>query len=750
MKNFVKKLMAGILCAAMFTLTACSGGGEGKDGDSKENEKGRYLETKYTLPEEALNAMTIGKLTDGTLRMVTDTSILDSADGGVTWEPSGLEYTLVVQREDGSYLNGAAVDSKGRLFLAYSNKCYLVDENGTEKELAVELPELSSQFTFSDDEEEFVNALTGVQFTTDDKVVGKDYNGNVYLIDADSGEIIKTFGEDDSYTHSYAVVGNRLLTLGFEGIDIYNIETGALEKPDSALSEYFNNLADDENRSMSSSSLVAAEAEDTFFYADATGMYRYTFGAGEMEKLINGSLCSLANPGLSLINLLEMENNTFLMMYHDVQGALLMHYEYSEEASAVPSEEIKVYALEDNQTIRQTISNFQAKNPDYYVNLEVGMSGDDSVTVSDALSTLNTNIMAGNGPDVILLDKLPIDSYIEKGLLEDLTDVVSECQKNSSYYENILNYKQNDEGLYAIATRFALPLITGTDETLQMVSDLATLKDEVSRLRAEDADIDSVLGQETADSLIQLLLTTSLPEIVKEDGTLDSEKLTRFLEAAKEIYKANYQPTGEGDSISFSGMSAEVSKNMLQILKKQQKMNLINADSVSSMDMLVSMNDQAGWGFQTLSGLSEHVFVPQDTVGISTKSENKETAKEFVKYLLSSENQSSTQTYGFPVNTDALDQVYDSLKNQDKGEFAISMESDEGEGDLATMNMRSVSEEEFNTLKGYIEVADTAAVSDAVITEAIAKEGGTCLTDDTDISACVDKILQSVNLYLAE
>ena len=749
MNHFVKKILAGILCIAMLVLTACSGSDESRDSNSKENEKGRYLETEYALPEEAA-VTTIGKLADGTLRMVTDTSILDSADGGLTWETAGMEYTPVMNREDGSYLNDAAIDSKGRLFLTYSNGCYLVDENGTEKEVTVELPEFSTEFVFSDDEADIQNTFSSVKCTPDDKVVGVDYNGKAYLVDPDTGETIQTFGEDDSYIQSFAVVGNRLLTVGNEGIDIYSTETGALEEPDSALSEYFNSMGDDLRENMLYAQITAAEAEDTIYYADATGMYRYTFGAGEMEQLINGSPCSLSNPAIYLNDLIELEDNTFLIRYEDDQGTLLMHYEYSEEASAVPSEEIKVYALEDSQNIRQAISNFQAQNPDYYVNMEVGMSGDDSVTVSDALSTLNTNIMAGDGPDVILLDKLPIDSYIEKGLLEDLTDVVSECQKESSYYENIMNYKQNDDGLYAINTRFALPFISGTDETLQKVSDLTTLKDEVSRLRTEDADIENILGEKSADSLIQLLLTTSLPDIVKDDGTLDSEKLTQFLEAAKEIYKVNGESSGNVTSISVSEMRASVSENMIQVLNKQQKMNLANADGLSSIETLVSMNDQVGWSFQSLTGLSEHVFVPRDLVGISTKSENKETAKEFVKYLLSTENQSYAYATGFPVNADALDQISDSLAAQETGSFGIALAGEEGEGSSAVMEMRHASEEELNTLKGYIEAADTAAVSDAVITEAIVDEGSTCLTDDTDISECVDKIMQSVNLYLAE
>ena len=742
MNRFVKRLIAGIVSAAMLTLTACSGNNEGDK--SKENEKGRYLETKYTLPKEAANAITIGKMADGTLRLVASESILDSADGGETWEISALGYTPKTEREDGGYLYGAAVDGKGRLFLSYTNGCYLVDENGTEKELAVELEEVSSSGTSESADEDFENMLYYVEFTADDKVVGTDLNGRAYIVDPDSGETIQTFGDEDSYIERFAVVGNRFVALASGGIDIYNVETGALEEPDSVLSDYFGNLTENGNWYANSSSLVAAEAEDTIFYADKTGLYRYTIGAGEMEQMINGSLCSLSNPSFFITKILEMEDNTFLILY----GDSLMHYEYSEEVSTVPSEEIRVYALEDNESIRQAISNFQAKNPDYYVDLEVGMSGDDSVTVSDAISTLNTNIMAGDGPDVILLDKLPIDSYIETGLLEDLSDVVDECMEESSFYENILNYKENEDGLYAIPTQFSLPVISGTNETMQKVSDLTTLKDEIISLRAENPNIGSVLGQVNAASLIECLLTTSLPDIVKDDGTLDRGSLTEFLEVAKEIYKANYQPADDQDDLSVSGMSDF--STMLGVLNQRQKMSIMNIEGMSSMQTFVSMNDRTGWSFQTMSGLSEKVFIPQDTVGISTKSEAKETGKVFIKYLLSMDNQSYAQASGFPVNADALGQVYDSLKHQEQGEITLRTTNENDESEEASLNMRSVNEAEYNILKGYIEAVDTAAVSDAVITEAIVEEGAACLTVDADISASVDKVLQSVNLYLAE
>ena len=45
-----------------------------------------------------------------------------------------------------------------------------------------------------------------------------------------------------------------------------------------------------------------------------------------------------------------------------------------------------------------------------YVRYEVGMDGEDGVTKEDAIRKLNTRILAGDGPDVIILDGLPVDS----------------------------------------------------------------------------------------------------------------------------------------------------------------------------------------------------------------------------------------------------------------------------------------------------------------------------------------------------
>lgn len=57
---------------------------------------------------------------------------------------------------------------------------------------------------------------------------------------------------------------------------------------------------------------------------------------------------------------------------------------------------------------------FQRQNPDVHVVYDVALTGADAVTASDALRTLANELLAGKGPDLLVLDGMPIDSYVEK------------------------------------------------------------------------------------------------------------------------------------------------------------------------------------------------------------------------------------------------------------------------------------------------------------------------------------------------
>ena len=91
--------------------------------------------------------------------------------------------------------------------------------------------------------------------------------------------------------------------------------------------------------------------------------------------------------------------------------------------------ELLVYSLKKDRTIQQAVSAYQKEHNDVYVRYEVGMSGDNGLTAEDAVKALNTEIMAGKGPDVLCLDGLPLDSYLSKGMLADLSDTLKAAEE---------------------------------------------------------------------------------------------------------------------------------------------------------------------------------------------------------------------------------------------------------------------------------------------------------------------------------
>ena len=77
-----------------------------------------------------------------------------------------------------------------------------------------------------------------------------------------------------------------------------------------------------------------------------------------------------------------------------MEGALYS-YTYDADASANLNQELNIYALQDSDTLRQAVNIFRQEYADIYVNLEIGMTDDNGVTLEDALKTLSTDILAG-------------------------------------------------------------------------------------------------------------------------------------------------------------------------------------------------------------------------------------------------------------------------------------------------------------------------------------------------------------------
>jgi molybdenum cofactor cytidylyltransferase len=88
---------------------------------------------------------------------------------------------------------------------------------------------------------------------------------------------------------------------------------------------------------------------------------------------------------------------------------------------------LTVWSLADSATARLAVNAYKKANPEVDVTFETAVQTDTddvSAAINDALTQLNTELLAGEGPDVLLLDRVDYTTYINKGMLADMSDTV--------------------------------------------------------------------------------------------------------------------------------------------------------------------------------------------------------------------------------------------------------------------------------------------------------------------------------------
>ncbi len=389
-----------------------------------------------------------------------------------------------------------------------------------------------------------------------------------------------------------------------------------------------------------------------------------------MEQLIDGSLVSIGSPMVSFLDVAAGPDGSFYLAAQDYGSGeavgKIFRYTYHEDVSAVPSTELDVYMLTDDAFMQQAATLFQKKYPDIYVNLQTGMTGDNAVTETDAIKTLNTEIMAGNGPDVMILDGLPDSTYVERGMLTDISGII----KDAGLLENIKSaYEEEDGSIYRMPTRFAMPLIFGKEEDLEKVTDLTTLADVVESHKAEySMNFYATTKGAVPGLLLETLSDTSAVSWMKEDGTLDETKIKEFLEQANRIYQAQLEALSayfEAYGVNRSDMEAAYSNVSRQDypvsagVSSVGSMELLSYGGLYSPDelfMLTSVQKKRPeLVYKAFDGQAQNCFFPESLVGISAKAEEKEAAELFVEFLFSEDAQSTGKNTGFPVKQSAYE-----------------------------------------------------------------------------------------------
>ena len=781
MKKKLRRVTACLLVGALLLLQGCSSGTEADthEADAKtgisaepnaaggesgsEKTMGRYVEEEVPLPDDLTYSdnprMYLQKLSTGELVLLDQTAgMYLSSDNGESWSPKEAPW---LQKLRDAYIMDLAIASDGSVATTYAMPSEETEESEEDGFHPVSLYiSADGQETplESPDSEKFIHRFS---FGKDNRLYACALGGKVYEMNLENGTSKQIF-ETEGLSDFICFTDQFMIDLTSAGVLFYDMENGMLVNEDQVLEDFIEEHVGNEIGSYSDAyCVVMAEGEESnvIYFACADGLYRHVIGGTTVEQIMEGTLSSMGDPMMMLAGMAVLPDNEFVVLY---TNGKLYRYVYNPDIPTVPEEQVSIYSLRENYAVRQAVSLFQKQHPEVYVRYEIGLNDGSGMTSEDAIKNLNTRMMSGSGPDLLVLDGLPRISYQEKGVLTDLSELSSGMTGEDSLFPNLVEACKEDGKLWYLPLRFRLPLIIGDPDTIQKVTDLASLADTVEELRAANPDglLTGLVAEE--EVLRALAINCSKAWLEEKSGAIDEQALTEFLTQAKRIYQAETAGMEESEleeyrnhyvnRMNWSGAMdyfGSASSSAISIAMGQQKLGLGSVYMMNSdFNMITTLAGQEeNFDYKVWPGQITDGFLPKAMIGISSASQNNELALSFFHYLYGREVQDIEMSTGFPVNQASFETLKDNPRSDDEG---ISIGTSGPDGTSFSLDIKWCTPEDFEKIKQMAETASHVCTGDATIEEVVYEIGQKALDGGTSVEDTVKEIVKKVAIYLAE
>jgi len=265
----------------------------------------------------------------------------------------------------------------------------------------------------------------------------------------------------------------------------------------------------------------------------------------------------------------ENPGEDFCCWFDEAGRGVLMRYDYNPEGKIDP-EVLTVWSLEYSQTIAAAVAqwNHTHASPIFrYETPETQLEGT-HLTKEDIITRLNLELLNGQGPDVMILDGLNVEKYMEFMVPLDTLNT-------TGIYPSILDRFTINGNLLALPMRTVPYLLSRLAEGTQKVESLEQFADIItagSSLNSRDVDDypPHILAQYHIRNYDQLfrLWYPAWADAIWEDGKLNKEVFSEFLtqtlrlvdhymltEPKEELFMGN--PNSESADTSFDPFLTE-------------------------------------------------------------------------------------------------------------------------------------------------------------------------------------------------
>lgn len=716
-----KKALTGLLvaCLSMNILTGC----KNTDETSKQKKvaMGRYVEKNIAMPELVESGEEIAYIMSEyqtgrpelyAYNLKENKTYQYRMKEDETWEKKDPKWLDAVAGE----LHHVAYDEKGACYPIFAKASEDANEDMDIKVMKVK--ENQSAQEYMKDDGKAKGADTNTPYA---EAVLKE--GSLLLLHHESLDVyrdgvyqssIEAGGKSFSYTNDQIV----LTDLKKDCIDFVNPETGNVERQIE-----FPHIRDEKV-------IYGKDSKDNVYFVIADGVYRIVKEGSTVEKIMEASKTSLNQPALSPCSLIVNEDAEFYILYEGEQGKrVVKKYYYDSSVPTLPEKSLTIVSLYNSDTIRQVINAYEKEHPDIWVDYQVLLNDDNEELKKEVINQLNTDLIAGNGADLLVLDGLPIDTYIEKEVLKDLSNDLKPYLDEKKLLPNIVEPSKVDGKLYGVPARIGLCYGYGDAQIMKNLDSIESLTDAMSK--------QSLPLVSEGNMPIQLLAEWMYDYYSYEfvlGKSIDATRLTEYLNCMKQISK-NIDALGEEYADVYYGMDA---KTLNYIFCD----SLYHKKSLMGMCILKDMYDgfEAVYVNDYIKGETTDIhnqYLTLHQIGINSASMQQELAGQFLQMVYSKELQKVHTGDGFPVNVEALEGY-----EMEDDDYCICSE------DYKAVQLKDKTP--YQRILDYCAEVEVPIVTDYNVKKAVVEGTVKFLEGEDTVESVVDSIMLQLEIYLKE
>jgi len=553
---------------------------------------------------------------------------------------------------------------------------------------------------------------------------------NIVLLDRD-GELLHTY-DNSQYVKNIVLGRDGSIIFCGEGLGGYTLEAFGADLKSSR--KYTLNYA--------YAGALSYASEGHVFLFDDSNLYDVELETGDRVPVMNSAVNGFSD------RMVPLSENSFL----DLRGEklVILEPEGTNPTGGAENEDdqelvvLKLATYEMSYELNMAVSRFNGQSGRTRIDVVDYSTYNTGVGSTDGLTLLNTEIIAGKLPDLFDLERLPIEAYANKGILEDLRPMIDSGEQFSyeDFIPEVMEVTERGGALYELVPCFHVDAFVGDRDTFKGDWNFDSFLRLADEARSQGKSI--FPPDFTREDFIRYLLTFAPEDFCcKSSGecSFDGELFSRLLEFASRLPS---EADSEGEGIGMYEEYGRVLSGSQYLTYFQSEMPLIG--------VLVSdglFNGQAFVGGFPSSDGGRVGMSPCMELGLSSFCEHKDRAWDFFSFLLSEDFQLELASYQkLPVIRSAMEK---SLEREREliSEYGVAVTySIEGlEADLDCGFPDNGTEEKVWAVLGSI---NCLSKCDEELYQIVMDEAQAYFSGQQDLETTVSVIQSRADIYISE